>query len=315
VIRTMVRAAPDAVMVHLIMYSPPVTRGMLRLNDLGYHSLPALPKGWKPPQWLTLELGIFAGRLYFEWGEYDGVCRVLGVDPSAWTLDEEEDDPTDDEDAARLDGTEPPTGTPELTIDGAAESTALLGSWPRGTVTDASSRTTAAARSFCRKPLSFMAEWLGLRRKGVDFAHSPMGLMSQGKPLHAEHAFFRKVEDATSARGLVSDDAGARDDKVADEEEIGIDHFEDVHDLIDEGHVEDKIEYTHEELNPSAVDEPDIYGLDESEERRDNTMPTSSDSNDEARGRPAGRSRRGRTLVHPQHPDRGGWRRGRGRTN
>jgi hypothetical protein len=51
---------------HLLTYSAPVTRKMLHFNSLDYYAIPSLPKGWKAPGWLMIELGIFAGRLCFQ---------------------------------------------------------------------------------------------------------------------------------------------------------------------------------------------------------------------------------------------------------
>lgn len=42
---------------------------MLHFNKLSYYVLPRLPVGHKIPDWLSLELGIFAGRLYVEFLE------------------------------------------------------------------------------------------------------------------------------------------------------------------------------------------------------------------------------------------------------
>lgn len=56
--------------VHLILYAAPVTRRMLHFNRLNYYSLPSLPAGWTAPSWLAFEIGILAGRLYFEFSEY-----------------------------------------------------------------------------------------------------------------------------------------------------------------------------------------------------------------------------------------------------
>ena len=38
---------------------------MMHFNGLLYYGLPRLPIGYTIPTWLSLELGIFAGRLYF----------------------------------------------------------------------------------------------------------------------------------------------------------------------------------------------------------------------------------------------------------
>jgi len=68
---------------HLIVYSAPVTRRMLHFNNLDYHSTPPLPPTFKAPVWLKIELGIFSGRLYFSWDEYDKLCAYVGVKDSS----------------------------------------------------------------------------------------------------------------------------------------------------------------------------------------------------------------------------------------
>ncbi|KAF3228501.1 hypothetical protein TWF106_007534 [Orbilia oligospora] len=80
----------------------------------------------------------------------------------------------------------------------------------------------AEAVVFTRKPLSFLQEWLTLKRKGQDFLHTPMGYLCQSKALLKSHPFFkdgtfdevvvveRKVEDID----LDSDDL----DKVSQSE-------------------------------------------------------------------------------------------------
>ncbi|CAI6342575.1 unnamed protein product [Periconia digitata] len=64
---------------HLIVYSAPVTRRMLHFNDLNYYAVPSLPKYFTIPTLLRIELGIFAGRLYFAWTEYEAMCDYLGI--------------------------------------------------------------------------------------------------------------------------------------------------------------------------------------------------------------------------------------------
>lgn len=63
--------------VHLIIYAAPVTKRMLHFNRLDYYSFPRLPKNWTPPPWLPFEIGILAGRLYFDFSEYDRLLDVL----------------------------------------------------------------------------------------------------------------------------------------------------------------------------------------------------------------------------------------------
>lgn len=64
---------------HLIVYSAPVTRRMLHFNNLDYHATPPLPRKTKVPTWLKIELGIFSGKLYFEWSEYQALLGYLGI--------------------------------------------------------------------------------------------------------------------------------------------------------------------------------------------------------------------------------------------
>jgi hypothetical protein len=53
---------------------------MLHFNNLTYYSLPhALLRHWKPPTWLTIELGILAGLLYFEFEEYTTLANSPGL--------------------------------------------------------------------------------------------------------------------------------------------------------------------------------------------------------------------------------------------
>ncbi|CBX97993.1 hypothetical protein LEMA_P094020.1 [Plenodomus lingam JN3] len=55
--------------VHLLTYSAPVTKKMVQFSSLRYYSLPALQSDYIIPRSLTVELGIFAGRLYMQYDE------------------------------------------------------------------------------------------------------------------------------------------------------------------------------------------------------------------------------------------------------
>lgn len=63
--------------VHLIVHAAPTTKNMRHFNDLSYIVFPHLPKDHKIPSWLSLELGIFSGRLYFQFPEYALLMRYL----------------------------------------------------------------------------------------------------------------------------------------------------------------------------------------------------------------------------------------------
>ena len=129
--------------IHLLTYAAPVTKKMLHFNDLNYYTMPAMPTGWKAPRWLKLELGLFAGRLYFEWDEYDDLRKYLGI-----SLDSDEK---------------------------VAES-------------------PIKSQKFTTKPMELLQDWLAVRRRGQDFAHTPMGYVCQDKPLTADHPFFKQSE-------------------------------------------------------------------------------------------------------------------------
>ncbi|KAB8287403.1 hypothetical protein EYC80_010107 [Monilinia laxa] len=72
----MIRTASKP-MVHLITYAAPVTKSMQHFNGLSYYVLPNLPNGYKTPEWLSIELGIFAGRLYINFTEYASLSDYL----------------------------------------------------------------------------------------------------------------------------------------------------------------------------------------------------------------------------------------------
>jgi hypothetical protein len=38
--------------------------------------------------------------------------------------------------------------------------------------------------------ISFIQEWVSLRRRGQDIMHTPLGYVCRGRPLSIEHAFF-----------------------------------------------------------------------------------------------------------------------------
>jgi hypothetical protein len=170
---------------HLIVYSAPVTRRMLHFNGLTYHATPALPRNFKIPGWVKIELGIFAGRLYFSWEEYEELAAYLGVQTS----------------------------------------------------TDTSKGLELVKReAFVKKPLTFrkylrtfnlhftnktilVHEWLAVLRKGADFEHTPMGFITTGKPLSADHPFFLESDnkEATAEPKLKQVFFGAPEDEVEDE--------------------------------------------------------------------------------------------------
>ncbi|QSZ28812.1 hypothetical protein DSL72_003317 [Monilinia vaccinii-corymbosi] len=162
---------------HLLTYAAPLTRRMLHFNDLRFYAIPALPEAWQTPTWLTIELGIYAGRLYFNWSEYELITKFLGVSSMK----------------------------------------------PNQEVDDNAVANTPTSGIFTAKPLTFLQEWLHVRRKGQDFEHTPMGHVCQGKILIANHPFFsskKEMEDNALASGMSGvvgeDNAADLDDKDED---------------------------------------------------------------------------------------------------
>ena len=50
---------------------------MLHFNQLLYYVIPTLPLDYAAPNWLSIEPGIFASRLYMNFSECAGVKRYL----------------------------------------------------------------------------------------------------------------------------------------------------------------------------------------------------------------------------------------------
>ncbi|KAJ4247759.1 hypothetical protein NW762_012967 [Fusarium torreyae] len=167
----LMRDPNSKVATYLLIYSAPITRKMLQFNDLTFYSIPPLPSDWKAPSWLQVELGIYGGRLYFEWDEYEDMCALLGIQDGVI-----EDDETN----------------LEMSMDGAADDEPAQAEFevePH--------KKSQAERHLAQNPLTFLQEWLAVRRRGQDFAHSPMGFVSQGKRLQEDHIFFRQTERVT----------------------------------------------------------------------------------------------------------------------
>ncbi|TAQ88566.1 hypothetical protein B7494_g3109 [Chlorociboria aeruginascens] len=173
-----VRTAKKA-LVHLLTYAAPVTRKMLHFNEFSYYAIPSLPQSWEAPSWLKIELGLFAGRLYFNYEEYQELTEFVGLGEQNVELAESIDDFTS---FTEID-TEDDTSTADRLGDIGSQS--LLPS---------------QGRALTAKPMTFLQEWLAMRRKGQDFTHTPMGYVCQGKPLTPNNPFFGKTESDSIPR-------------------------------------------------------------------------------------------------------------------
>ncbi|KAI8168212.1 hypothetical protein K4K49_009945 [Colletotrichum sp. SAR 10_70] len=210
---------------HLILYSAPVTRKMLHFSKLDYLSIPPLANDWEAPMWLRVELGLYAGRLYFEWDEYAEICLLLGIDETSLSEDTEG---SSDEDLERAQ------------LDGAVES---------------KPSAKPARTGLTPRPLTFCQEWLAARRRGQDFVSTPMGFIAQGKPLQATHPFFRKTDTEKHdklfvpiSRQKVQQDA---DDQPLDD--FGLDYMGE-NENADSDADDDEIEYNESEMGSDGED-------------------------------------------------------------
>ena len=79
---------------YLMTYAAPVSKAMLIFDTLNFYTYPSLPKAWRASTWLVRDLGIFAGRLYFDFDDqYDAVCAVLGLSQEPSSSEERKIEP------------------------------------------------------------------------------------------------------------------------------------------------------------------------------------------------------------------------------
>lgn len=208
---------------YLLAYAAPITRKMVPLfNDLTYYAVPSLPTDWNAPLWLRIELGIFAGRLYFDYHEYAHVLEFLGVKDETCKLEEEVEDDDDAADELNVEVVEGGDINKEkIILDVVCEE--VSGEEEHNISLPENSIAVPVAvdrKPLTRRPLAFMAEWLSIRRKGQDIAETPMGFICAGKPLHENHPFFLRPEHERTRKEISSAQVGSgnADDEEDDEE-------------------------------------------------------------------------------------------------
>ncbi|KXJ89333.1 hypothetical protein Micbo1qcDRAFT_212713 [Microdochium bolleyi] len=166
----------DLPATYLLTYSGPTTRRMrATVGSFKFYSIPALPQSWTPPSWLKIEVGLLAGRLYFDWAEYSEVCSFLGITAQGQGINDDYDD---------LEGL---TNFDSSELDPASSSVDPTSGSEREQIRQRPSELSP-------KPFSFVKEWLSIRRRGQEFSHSPMGFLCLRKQLHADHVFFEKTD-------------------------------------------------------------------------------------------------------------------------
>lgn len=172
--------------VHLLTYAAPVTRRMLHFNDMSYYAIPSLPTGYQIPTWLQIEVGFFAGRIYFEWHEYEGILRFLGLAPRA---------------------------TKESSTDSNIANGENFG-------------YKQSCHTFTDKPLAFLQDWVSARRKMQDWSSSPVGFIVSGKTLHAHHTFFAvpdSVGEVDKKVVVVANAEGKQQEEEYDDDDVFFD--------------------------------------------------------------------------------------------
>ncbi|KAH0847151.1 hypothetical protein FOPE_00007 [Fonsecaea pedrosoi] len=183
------RAAPQQV-VHLLTYAAPVTLKMLQFNDLNYYSVPPLPSDWAAPLWVKIQVGIFAGRLYFPFEELAPIRAFLGL--SSDDASPSQDDPATIMHASSLECSD--------AQDDDHQTVEMLDSTERDDPACTKAVRTARLREM--RMLTFLHSWLGTRGRGQDFAHTPMGYICDRKQLAQDHSFFRSPDHNETRQSL-----------------------------------------------------------------------------------------------------------------
>ncbi|KIX98277.1 uncharacterized protein Z520_05578 [Fonsecaea multimorphosa CBS 102226] len=204
-------------MVHLLTYAAPVTQKMLQFNDLNYYAVPPLPLDWSAPSWLKIQIGIFAGRLYFPFEELEQIQAFLGLEDSRLmrshnrSISEIEELRIDD--TGSSDDSQPLAGQQQQTEKDTAEA-----------------KQAQAAKREATKMLIFLHAWLGTRSRGQDFTYTPMGYICARKLLTQDHPFFRTVADdvaRTKVTHATAEDTSGSPVAALDEEQDNASDLED----------------------------------------------------------------------------------------
>ncbi|KAG4221727.1 hypothetical protein PC116_g29797 [Phytophthora cactorum] len=239
-----------AIPTRLLTYAAPVTRRMMHFNKLTFYSMPPLPADWQPSEWLTTELGLFAGRLYFEFSEYDSVCRILGIDLSQPGIDELDSSETDTTEQYS-------TSAPENSSGETSQNSGELREIVEVPLDEAKMKSKSVTPTLTSKPYTFTQEYLAVRRRGQDFTHTPMGFLSSGKPLTKDSPFFRLADTTRHGQSLVPVGITQSDDQDRDEAEDMMDLGNyDPSAEVQEDEEQITIEYDESELHP-VVEEDD----------------------------------------------------------
>lgn len=73
-------ATDGDVQSHLLLYSAESSNTMMNsFKNLNYYAIPSMAEADLPPSWLTSLVGLFAGRLYFDYSELETLRGFLGL--------------------------------------------------------------------------------------------------------------------------------------------------------------------------------------------------------------------------------------------
>lgn len=158
---------------HLITYAAPVNRTMIVFDSLKFYSVPRLPDSWQAPTWLVRDLGIFGGRLYFDYeSQCNAVYEFLGLPAQAITE-----------------------------VLHAVELTEM-DLW-RELPYEETVAEQQKQEPFSPNALLFMQAWLAIRRKGQDFSTTMMGEVCRGRRLEREET--GKIEEFEDIEAIEKD--------------------------------------------------------------------------------------------------------------
>ncbi|CAI6095047.1 unnamed protein product [Clonostachys chloroleuca] len=149
----------DEPQVWLLSYAAPVTKSMEPFNTLNFFTVPSLKERPVFPVWLSVEVGVVAGRLYFDYLEYDPLLAWLGVNRSSEIV----------------------------SIDATDQLQSFVTSTPE------------RCGLSIKMPLKFLFEWSTYRRETLEIKHTPVGFVCESRVLKSDHSFFTTTTGASEA--------------------------------------------------------------------------------------------------------------------
>ncbi|VUC34642.1 unnamed protein product [Clonostachys rosea] len=208
--------ALDEPRVLLLSYAAPVTKSMKPFNTLNFFTVPLLKKRLVFPAWLSVELGVVAGRLYFDYPEYIPLLTWLGLHKNSDVVSSDAVDPLQTLPVS-------PQGRCGLSIE---------------------------------LPLKFLLEWSTYRRETLDIKHTPVGFVCEGRVLRSDHSFFTttigasEALDQQPATHLINGHQGDEDGDDESDDDVEWENLDDGMGM--DGAADDELIYGEDFLNDKA---------------------------------------------------------------